>query len=96
MHHFVYVRGLSHSVMSDSLQLMDCSLPGSIVHGTDNYFPVKNAAFGCHIFLQGILLTQGSNMHLLCLLHWQEGSLALAPPEEPQTAFYWITKQFHT
>ena len=35
---------------------------------------------GCHAFLQGILLTQGSNPHLLCLLHWQEGSLPLAPP----------------
>ena len=29
---------------------------------------------GCHFLLQGIFLTQGSN---LCLLHWQEGSLSL-------------------
>ena len=28
----------------------------------------------------GHLLTQGSNSHLLCLLHWQAGSLPLAPP----------------
>ena len=28
----------------------------------------------------GDLLTQGSNLHLLCLLHWQAGSLPLAPP----------------
>ena len=24
--------------------------------------------------------TQGTNRHLLCLLHWQAGSLPLAPP----------------
>lgn len=29
---------------------------------------------GCHFFLLQIFLTQGSNP-LLCLLHWQEGSL---------------------
>ena len=36
---------------------------------------------GCHALLQGIFPTQGSNPCLLCLLHWQEGSLLLAPPE---------------
>ena len=29
--------------------------------------------------LQGIFLTQGSNPHLLCLLHWQADSLPLMP-----------------
>ena len=29
---------------------------------------------GCHSLLQGIFLTQGSNLHLLCLLHWQADS----------------------
>ena len=29
---------------------------------------------------QGIFPTQGSNPWLLCLLHWQAGSLPLAPP----------------
>ena len=32
-----------------------------------------------HHHLQGIFLSQGSNPHLLCLLHWQSGSLPLAP-----------------
>ena len=32
---------------------------------------------GCHFLLQGILLTQGSNPHLLYLLHWQADSLPL-------------------
>ena len=46
-------------------------------------FPGKNTGVGCHALLQGIFPTQGSNLHLLCLLHWQEGSLALAPPRKP-------------
>ena len=39
---------------------------------------------GCHAFLQGIFPTQGSNPHLLCLLHWQVCSLPLAPPGKPR------------
>ena len=35
---------------------------------------------GCHFLLQGIFLTQGSSLSPLCLLHWQAGSLSLAPP----------------
>ena len=42
--------------------------------------PGKNSGVGCHALLQGIFLTQESNLRLLCLLHWQEGSLPLAPP----------------
>ena len=53
---------------------MDCSPPGSSVHGGS---PGKNTGVGCHA-LQGISLTQGLNLHLLCLLHWQAGSLPLA------------------
>ena len=45
--------------------------------------PGKNTRVGCHALLQGIFLTQGSNQHLLCLLHWQVGSLALMPPGKP-------------
>ena len=33
--------------------------------------------------LPGDLLTQGSNLHLLCLLHWQVGSFLLSPPGKP-------------
>ena len=36
--------------------------------------PGKNTGVGCHFLLQGIFLTQGSNMHLL---HWQAESLLL-------------------
>ena len=37
----------------------------------------KTTVMGCRALLQGILPTQGSNSHLL---HWQAGSLPLAPP----------------
>ena len=35
------------------------------------------------ILLQRIVLTQGSNLCLLHLLHWQADSLPLAPPGKP-------------
>ena len=46
-------------------------------------FPGKNAEVGCHALVQGIFLTQGSNLHLLGLLHWQTGSLLPEPPGKP-------------
>ena len=51
---------------------MDCSLPGSSVTGV-----------GFYALLQGIFPTQGLNPCLLCHLHWQVGSLPLAPPGKP-------------
>ena len=56
---------------------MDCSPPGSSVHGI---LQARITGEGCHALLQGIFPTQGSNLHLLCLLHWQESSLPLVPP----------------
>ena len=38
----------------------------------------QNAGVGCHFLLQGIFLTQGSNLHLLDLQHWQADSLPLS------------------
>ena len=35
---------------------MDCSPPGSSLHGDS---PAKNTGVGCHALLQGILLNQG-------------------------------------
>ena len=37
---------------------------------------------GCHVLLQGIFPTQGSNPCLLWIFHWQVGSLPLAPPRK--------------
>ena len=44
--------------------------------------PSKNTGVGCQFLLQGIFPTQELNPHLLCLLHWQVGSLPLVPPEK--------------
>ena len=46
-------------------------------------FPGKNTGVGCHSLLQGIFLTQGLNLCLLGLLHWQTGSSLLVPPGKP-------------
>ena len=51
--------------------------------------PGKNTGVCCHALLQGIFLTQGSNLHLLCLLHWETGSLPLVPPGKP-TLSVWV------
>ena len=42
--------------------------------------PGTNTGVGCHFLLQGIFLTQGLNLCLLHLLHWQVGSLPLVSP----------------
>ena len=55
----------------------DCSPSGSSGHGDS---PGKNTEMGCYALLQGIFHIQGSNPHLLSLLHWQAGSLTLVPP----------------
>ena len=48
---------------------------------------------GSHLLLQGVFLTQRWNPHLFHLLHWQAGSLPLAPPvrgsSSPQPLFKW-------
>ena len=41
---------------------MDCSPPGSPVHGDS---PAKNTGVGCRSLFQGIVPTQGSNLGLL-------------------------------
>ena len=64
---------------------MDCSLPGSSVHGDS---PGKNTGVDCHFLLQGIFPTQGLNPHLLSLLYSPEGSLLLVPPGKPKRALY--------
>ena len=58
---------LSQSVMSDSLQPPRCSPAGSSVHGGA---PSTNTGGDCRLLLQ-IFLTQGLNLRLLFLLHWQ-------------------------
>ena len=60
---------------------MDCSPPGSSVHGDS---PGKNTRVRCHSFLRRIVSTRGSNLHLLHLLHWQVYSLPLSHLGKPK------------
>ena len=53
---------------------MDCSPPGSSVHGI---LQARILEWGCHFLLRE---TQGLNPGILCLLHWQAGSIPLVPP----------------
>ena len=59
---------------------MDYSTPDSSVPGI---LQARILRVGGHALLQGILPIQTSNLHLLCLLHWQVGSSPLAPPGKP-------------
>ena len=52
---------------------MDCSPPGSSVHGIS-----QARILECHFLLQGIFLSQGANLHFL---HWQADSLPLSHQE---------------
>ena len=64
---------------------MDCSLPGSFVHGISQVSG-KPTGVGCHFLLQGIFPTQGWNPHLL---HWQAGSSPLIEP----SGKHWLNKK---
>ena len=73
--------GVSHSVMSDSLRAHGLQ-PARLLCPSNS--PGKNTGVGCHSFLQGISLTQGSNLSLLhcrqILYHLShKGSPAILP-----------------
>ena len=67
--------GVSRSVMSDSLQPHGPQ-PTSLLCPWDS--AGKNTGVNCHFLLQGIILTRGSNPHLLSLLHCKVDSLPLS------------------
>ena len=56
---------------------MDCRWPGFSVHGILQARILEWVAIPSS---RGIFLAQGSNSHLLSLLHWQVGILPPAPP----------------
>ena len=61
--------------------LMDCSPPGSSVHGISQARILEWVAI-----FQGIFPTQGSNPHLLRLLYWQPDSLPLSHLRKPHNS----------
>ena len=68
----VVVWSLSHVQLCETT---DCNLPGSSVHGILQARILGRVAVS---LFQGIFLTQGSNLRLLCLLLWQADSLPLS------------------
>ena len=69
------------SVVSDSLQPYGLEGdPARLLCPCDS--PGTNTGVGCHDLLQGIFLTQGSNLHLSCFL--QVCSLPLEPSGKPR------------
>ena len=52
-----------------------CRAPLSMEVSRQEYW--GGVAGGCHFLFQGIFLTQGSKLQLLCLLPWQADSLPL-------------------
>ena len=64
-----------------------CATPRTVAHQAplSMGFSRREYWVGCLAHLQGIFPTQGSNLRLLHLLHWQAGSLPLAPPGKPLT-----------
>ena len=84
----VSVKDSSHSMFvgAKSLQScltlcnpMDCSPPGSSVHG----IPQQEYRSGLPCLPPGNLPKPGIKPSSLSLLHWQVGSLPLAPPGKP-------------
>ena len=74
----VYMRVKSLQLCLTLCDPIDYSLPGSSVHEILQSRILEWVAMPS---------SKGSsqpreNVHLLCLLHWQAGSLPLAPPEE--------------
>ena len=63
---------LNRSVVSDSLRSHGLQ-PARFLCPWN--FPGKNTGTGCYFLLQGIFPTQGLNLRLLHLLHWQVDSL---------------------
>ena len=75
---FVVVRSLSR-VRFFSTPWM---LPTRLLCPWDS--PGKNTGVGCPFLFQGIFLTQGENLSLLHLLHWQVASLPLSQHGSPR------------
>ena len=61
------------------VQLFTASLTVAHQAPLSRGFSRQETRVGCHALLQGIFPSQGSNLHFLGLLHWQVGSLPLAP-----------------
>ena len=107
-HFFPSISHLSKTLMSWNIVLCSCSVAWVMSDSLWPYglqsarllclwdSPGKNTGVGFHALLQGIFPTQGSNMYLLHLVHWQVGSLPLAPPGKPEILYWENCKKIET
>ena len=80
-YHIDYIHYSIHAQLCLTLcDPMDYNLPGSSVPGSLQARILEGVAVSSS---RGFP-TQGSKLHLSRLLHWQAGSLPLAPPGKPQ------------
>ena len=73
------LRGFSRVRLSGTLRIVALQVSLSV-----GFFS-RNTGAGSRFLLQRIFPTQGSNPHLLCLLHGQVCFLPLAPPGKPSS-----------
>ena len=86
----VWAQSLSHVWLWDPLGPQ----PSGLLYALDVLG--KSTGVGCHFLLQGIFLTQRSNLRLLSLLHWQGDSLPLSHQESSERdrqGFKWSSNE---
>ena len=78
--------------MSDSVTLWTVARKAPLSMG----FSRQEYWSGCHALLQGIFLTQGSNLCHFWFPHWQAGSLPLVPPGKVKVKWLSCVRLFLT
>ena len=78
----VYLSRLAVHACSAVCSVMSSSSrpPRTAAYQVPLFMEFSSRGAGYHYLLQGIFLTQGLNLCLLCLLHWQVDSLPLCHP----------------
>ena len=86
----VCMHAKSFQLCSTLCNPMDCNLPGSSVLGI---FQVSILEWVAMPSSRRSFSTQGLSPCLLCLLHWQAGSLPLAPSGKSDSSESWASEQ---
>ena len=95
--HTMYMSGMCHAAVLSSAVVSDPLWPYRLwptrILCPWNFIG-KNTGVGCHFLLQGIFLTEGSNLHFLCLLHCRQILYPLSHQGSPQMSRT-QSKSFH-
>ena len=73
---YIHAHIYTHTCASHFSHVLLFATPWTVAHQVPWDSPDKSTRVGCHALLQGW------NPCLFCILHWQVGSLPLAPPGE--------------